>query len=252
VKARTALVTGAAGTIGSAIADRLRADGVRVATTDLEGDGLTVTGDVRDPAAVEHIGTAAEAAVGPIDALVSAAGTYGERLPFLESDATAWWRVVETNVRGPALLCRRLVRAMIERGGGYVVNLNSKAAVWDDPAHSSVAYATSKAALARFGAALARELEGTGVTVVDLSPGLVRSGMTGSRPDIDRIPAAWFLPPDAVAGHVAALLGGGYEALHGHVVHAADDLDDLRARVVADPRVRRLSLTPYGDDDPLA
>jgi len=252
VRAQTALVTGAAGTIGGAIARRLASDGVRVVRTDLEGDDLTVAGDLTRPADVERICAVAEAAVGPVDALVQAAGTYGERRTFVDGDPDAWWRVLEVNVRGPALLCRRLISGMVARGGGYVVHLNSKAAVWDDPAHSSTAYATSKAALARFSAALAHELEGTGVTVVDVSPGLVRSGMTSSRPDIDRIPAAWFLPPEAAADHVSAILRGGYAPLHGHLVHAADDLDGLRARVEADPHLRRLSLTPYGDDDPVA
>jgi NAD(P)-dependent dehydrogenase (short-subunit alcohol dehydrogenase family) len=251
VSARTALVTGAAGTLGTAIAERLRRDGLRVAGTDLDGPGLVAAGDVADPQDVERICAAAEAAVGPIDALVNAAGAYGPRRTFRDTDPDAWWRVLEVNLRGPALLCRRLLGGMVERGRGHIVSLSSKAAVWDDPAHSSVAYATSKAALTRLTAALAGELQGTGVTVVDVSPGLVRTGMTSSRPDIDRIPAEWFLPPEAAAAHVAALLGGGYEVLHGHLVHAADDLDELCARVAADPRVRTLSLTPYGDDDPV-
>ena len=247
-----ALVTGAAGGIGSAIAGRLEASGHRVARTDLDDSGQVVSGDVTEPADVERICDAAESSLGGIDVLVNVAGIYGQRTPFAASDPDVWWRVLETNLRGPVLLARRLLPAMVDRGIGWVINVNSKAAVWDDPGQSSVAYSTSKAALARFTEALAGEVRGTGVTVLDLSPGMVRTGMLATRPDRDAIPDEWFLPADVVAGKVVQLLAGGYEDLHGHFVHAADDLDDLLRRVRDDPRLRTLSLGPYGADDPIA
>ena len=67
-----------------------------------------------------------------------------------DSDPDSWWLVLATTLRGPALLCRRLVPGMVARGRGHVVNVNSRAAVWDDPGQSSVAYSVSKAGLARF------------------------------------------------------------------------------------------------------
>ena len=249
---RVALVTGAAGGIGSAVADALTAAGLVVARTDLAGDGLTAAGDVSRPDDVERICRAVEADLGPVDVLVNAAGTYGQRVPFTSTDPEVWWRVLEANLRGPALLCRRLVPGMVERGRGLVVDVNSKASVWDDPGQSSVAYSVSKAGLARFTAALAGELAGTGVVVVDLSPGMVRTGMTASRPDIDEIPDHWFVPATAAAEKVAALVSGAYDELHGHFVHALDDLEELLALVRADPRTRTLSLVPYGDGDPIA
>jgi 3-oxoacyl-[acyl-carrier protein] reductase len=247
-----ALVTGAAGGIGGAIADRLEASGHAVVRTDLAGAGQIVLADVTIPADVDRLCDAAESELGGVDVLVNAAGIYGERTSFTASDPEVWWRVLETNLRGPALLCRRLVPSMVDRGAGWIVNVNSKAAVWNDPGQSSVAYSTSKAALARFTEALAGEVRGTGVTVVDLSPGMVRTGMLASRPDHDAIPDGWFLPADVVAGKVVQLLDGGYEDLHGHFVHATDDLDQLRSRVRADPALRTLSLGPYGPDDPIA
>lgn len=238
VRDRTALVTGSAGGIGAAVVAALAAAEWSVVGTDAATDGV----DVRSPGDVDALCDR----VGDVDLLVNCAGVYGARGPFVESDPDAWWRVIETNVRGPALLCRRLVPAMIARGAGVVVNVGSRAAVWDDPAQSSVAYSTSKAALLRFTAALAAELTGSGVLVLCLSPGFVRTGMTSSRPDIDRIPASAFLPAAAAADMVVALAGGGYEALHGRFVHAGDDLAALVERVGQDPDVRLLTLGSGG------
>lgn len=140
---------------------------------------------------------------------------------------------------------------MVARGRGHVVDVNSRASVWDDPGQSSVAYSVSKAGLARFTAGLAAELQGSGVVVVDLSPGMVRTGMTATRPDIAAIPDHRFLPASTAAGKVVELVSGAYDDLHGHFVHALDDLDELVAHVRADPRVRTLRLVPAGDDDPI-
>ena len=247
----TAVVTGAAGVVGGAIAARLARDGLRVVRTDRVGD-VDVLADVIDPDGVERIATVAGAGGGAVEVLVNAAGTYGPRVPFADADLDQWWRVIETNLRGPAALCRRLVPEMVQRGRGYVVNISSRAAVWDDPGASSVAYSVSKAALTRFTEALAAELDGTGVVALDVSPGFVRSGMTATRPGIDDLPAGRFVPPEAVADTVAALVRGGHDALHGHFVHALDDLDALAAHVGQNPGARRLSLSPCNAADPLA
>ena len=226
---RVAVVTGAAGGIGSAIVAALLDAGYSVVGADLPDV------DVTDPAAVATLPAAP-------DVLVNCAGIYGERMPFVDSDPDAWWRVVETNVRGAALCTRHVLPGMVERGAGYVVNINSRAAVWDDPGTSSVAYSVSKAALARFTTAVGAEVAGTGVVVVDLSPGPVLTGMTASRPDAASRPASAWLAPSLAADKVVQLVSGRYDALSGHFVHATDDLDDLVRRVAADPTARRLSL----------
>ena len=226
---RRAVVTGAAGGIGSAIAAALTDAGCAVVGVDLD------TVDVCDPDAVATLPADPEI-------LVNCAGIYGERVPFAESDPDVWWRVITTNLRGAALCTRHVLPAMLERGGGYVVNVNSRAAVWDDPGASSVAYSVSKAALARFTGAVAGEVAGTGVVVLDLSPGPVLTNMTASRPDALSRPASAWGSPTLAAEKVVQLVSGGYDALHGHFVHAKDDLDELVSRVAADPTVRRLRL----------
>jgi 3-oxoacyl-[acyl-carrier protein] reductase len=224
-----AVVTGAAGGIGSAVSAALSAAGYAVVAADLPAV------DVRDPVAVA--GLPADP-----DVLVNCAAIYGERAPFISSDPVRWWQVIETNLRGAALSTRHVLPAMVARGSGYVVNINSRAAVWDDPSTSSVAYSVSKAALARFTAAVAAEVAGTGVVVVDLSPGPVLTGMTASRPDAATRPADAWLPASLAADTVVALVSGRYDELHGRFVHARDDLDELVRRVAADPSARRLTL----------
>ena len=223
-----AVVTGAAGGIGSAICGALTTAGYAVVGVDVD------TVDVTDPLAVAGLPDA--------DVLVNCAGIYGERVPFVQSDPDAWWRVIETNLRGAALCTRHLLPGMVARGRGYVVNINSRAAVWDDPGTSSVAYSVSKAALARFTSAVAAEVAGTGVVVVDLSPGPVLTGMTASRPDAASRPASAWLPASLAADKVVQLVSGRYDALAGRFVHATDDLDELLEQVSARPSTRRLTV----------
>ncbi len=259
----TALVTGAGGGIGREVAIRLAALGHPVAVTDVDRERLATTAerirgvlsvaaDATDPGAVTDVVTRVERELGPIGVLVNALGVYGPRRPFEESDPDEWWRVVETNVRGPALYLRAVLTGMRRRGRGHVINLNSRAATWDDPGGSSAAYSTSKAALARLTGAVAAELDGSGVVVVDLSPGLVRTNMTLRRPDLDDLPDDAFLPPTRAVDHVEALVSGRYDALHGHFVHARDDLDVLVARLEDDPSRRRVTLGPIDGSDPVA
>lgn len=268
--ARVALVTGAGGGIGRAVALALSKVGYRLALIDLDAGSLAATAalladpsavctssvtmeaDVTDAALVRDVCARVEADFGPVDVLVNAAGMYGERLPFVDSDPETWWEVIEINVRGPALCTRWVVPRMVQRGRGHVVNINSRAATWDDPGQSSVAYSASKAALARFTSGVAAELVGTGVVVVDLSPGMVRTQMTASRADLARLPDHAFLPATAAAAKVVALASGRYDALHGRFIHAKDDLDDLVRRLETRPGARSLTLAPTGPDDPVA
>jgi NAD(P)-dependent dehydrogenase (short-subunit alcohol dehydrogenase family) len=242
---RLALVDRDADALGEAVEAVRRAGGAG-------GAPLAVTADVTDPGEVRDACARVERDRGPVDVLVSAAGVYGERVGFLAADPDLWWDVLRANVRGPALCARQVLPQMVARGRGHVVNINSRAATWDDPGQSSVAYSTSKAALARFTSALAAELTGTGVVVLDLSPGMVRTRMTAGRADLAALPDAAYVPLSAVGEKVVALVSGRYDALHGRFVHATDDLDVLVRRLDGAPQARSLALVPYGDDDPLA
>ena len=92
-------------------------------------------------------------------------------------------------------------------------------------------------------------LEGTGVVVVDLSPGLVRTAMGGSRPDADQLPPEAWLDPSAAADKVEQILSGRYDGLHGRFLHALDDLDAVMATLSRVPDARLLRLVPAAEDD---
>jgi 3-oxoacyl-[acyl-carrier protein] reductase len=260
-----ALVTGAGRGIGRELAITLAIQGWNVglaarstdelaATAELVrnqgGKEVTVAGDVSQPDYVEAVCSAVEEGLGPVTVLINNAAVTGEYAPTIASDPLNWWHVLEVNTRGPLMFCRRLVPAMVERGDGYVININSLDC--SRPGRGgSPAYSVSKAALRRLTELLAMELEGTGVTAVDLSPGLVRTAMGGSRPDADQLPPEAWLDPSLAAGKVMQILTGNYGALHGRFLHARDDLDSVLSTVSLVAEARMLRLVPAGGDDPM-
>jgi NAD(P)-dependent dehydrogenase (short-subunit alcohol dehydrogenase family) len=263
-QAPVALVTGAGRGIGRAIAVRLAADGHRVGLVSRSGAelaetaelvaaagavALPVPGDVTEPADVDRVCARVEQQWGPIDLLVNNAAYFGDIGSFLTTDPERWWRVLETNVRGPALLDHRVLPDMVARGRGRVITMSSLAASQDDPVTPSSAYSVSKTAALRLDAILARELADTGVRVFSLSPGLVRTRMSELRPDIDDIAPQSFVAPEAAAGQVAALASGRYDLLHGRFLHVRDDLDALMAAIAGQPAARVLALRPVAPVD---
>jgi NAD(P)-dependent dehydrogenase (short-subunit alcohol dehydrogenase family) len=230
---RVALVTGGGRGIGENVARALAADGWSVAVaarTRAQVDGVAreIGGralelDVSSPASVE----AAFGELGPIDLLVNNAGIGGDSGPFLDEQPDEWWRVFEVNVRGAYLCTRAALPAMLERGGGRIVNVASGAAYLPGTGMSSTAYGPSKAALHRFSELLARQLSPQNVFVFSISPGLVRTAMTDSFGD----DAPW-TPPECAPDLVRKLASGRYDALAGRYLHAEhDDVDDLLARI---------------------
>jgi NAD(P)-dependent dehydrogenase (short-subunit alcohol dehydrogenase family) len=228
---RVALVTGGGRGIGANIARALAEDGWSVVVGARSRDevdavaaeigGRAVTMDVADEASVE----AAVRAAGDVQLLVANAGIDSQRGSSWEVPAADWWRVFEVNVLGVHLGCRAVIPGMLERGGGRIVITASGAAYLPNPRRT--AYPASKAAVCRYGEALAAELDGR-VPVFFFSPGLVRTEMTEGTFGDD---APW-TPPECAPDMVRKLATGRYDALAGRYLHAEhDDLDDLLARV---------------------
>jgi NAD(P)-dependent dehydrogenase (short-subunit alcohol dehydrogenase family) len=181
------LVTGASGGIGAAIARALALRGVRLALhygADREGAEAThqalrgeghvlVQADLSDAAAVERLWQEASAAF-RIDAVVNNAGIFPGHAP-LATDypewAAAWQRTLAINLLGPAHLSYRAARAMVEQGGGRIVNISSRGAFRGEP--SAPAYAASKAGLNALSQSLAKALAPKGVYVFVVAPGWV-------------------------------------------------------------------------------
>lgn len=267
LESTVALVTGAARGIGREVALGLARDGARVALLSRTREALeetakacadagasataVVPADVTDPAAVAGAVAAVERELGPVDLLVANAGQRDpEKARPWEVDPDAWWRVVETNLRGVQLLDRAVLPGMIARGRGRLLHVGS--GMGQRPNADWSAYAVSKAALARLTDSLAAALDGTGVTVLEVSPGLVRTDMTETM---------WGPPEEQpwndmsrMVDTVRRFAAGDLDSLHGRFVHAArDDLDALLAAadVIRRKDARTLRLRPYGDDDPL-
>jgi NAD(P)-dependent dehydrogenase (short-subunit alcohol dehydrogenase family) len=250
------VVTGAGRGIGRAIALELAkaghglvvtgrtAETVR-ATADEVG-GTAVVGDVTDPSHAAEVAQVTRD-LGGVDVLVNNAGLADTPGTFLEAEPAGWWRVVETNLHGPMLMCHALLPQMVERGAGRVVNLNSMAGM--RPFTAGSAYSISKAGLARLTDILAATLEDTGVRVFDFSPGLVHTDMADSGGLFVDVPEEYWTPMDRAVATLVALVSGRYDGLAGRFVHAEDDLDALLG--VTGPDARRLRLAPAGDADPL-
>jgi 3-oxoacyl-[acyl-carrier protein] reductase len=170
---RRALVTGAGGGIGSALAARLARDGFVVVATDRvapaggrDGPARSIACDLADAEDVRRL--IAEA--GECDVLVNCAADLA-RGSLADVDLATWRRVHAVNVEAPLLLCQALVPGMVTRGWGRVVNIVSDT-VHRPPGPGMLAYVTGKAAMIGFTRALAVEVGAAGVTVNAIAPGL--------------------------------------------------------------------------------
>ena len=237
---QVALVTGGGRGIGANIARELAEAGMRVAVAartraqvdqvGREIGGVALEVDVSDEPSAERMVADTERELGPIDVLVNNAGVSSPSgtPPIWDEDPRDWWRVFEINVLGAYLCCRAVLRGMVERGQGRIVNVGSGGGylpVSPDGA-GATAYGPSKAALYRFGEVLAGQVAQYGVSVFTISPGLVRTDLTDELGD----DAPW-TPPELAPRLVRALASGRADRLSGRYIHAEhDDVDDLIAR----------------------
>ncbi|MFG3435618.1 SDR family NAD(P)-dependent oxidoreductase [Nonomuraea sp. NPDC047897] len=258
-----ALITGASKGIGREVALALAGAGMSVVLLARDRERLAevteecarlgvqateVSADVTSP---DHV-RAAVSVLGRIDLLVNNAGVVdSHEVPLWEADWDQWWRTYETNVRGTFNVCRAVLPGMVARRAGRVVNINSVLAVRPDVRYS--AYCTSKRALLGFSDALAGPLAEHGVSVFELSPGMVRTGMTLGMSICDG--REDWTPVDRITGALLRVATGELDPLAGRFVHVGmDDLDQMlsRADELRAHDARRLRLTAYGPGDPLA
>lgn len=225
------LVTGAAGSIGSAIATRLADEGASLYVSDLDrvevealrarlgGGGGTV--DLSDDDSIVDGVDAAVSALGGLDAVVNAAAISRQGVGALEESTAEWHRVLQANLVGPYRLaqaaCSHLPR------GGAIINISSSGA--DAPLPRNVAYGASKAALNHLTTSLARHLAPEGIRVNAVSPGLMEMPVRvdGARPEArrgmdDRVPLGRLGQGRDVAGAVAYLLSADGDWITGQVI----------------------------------
>lgn len=174
LEGRRVLVTGAAGGIGAAVAERLVADGARVAAADLappdgpDGVVANLGGDVTDAAGAERLIAEARAALGGLDALVLAAGIHYVG-PTHEMAIEDFDRVIDVSLRGTWLCSRAALPGMLEQGSGWIVTFGSTAAIVGAP--RLAAYSAAKGAVLNFTRSIGAEYARDGLHINCLCPG---------------------------------------------------------------------------------
>jgi len=190
---KVALVTGGSQGIGNAIAQGLAAEGARIVIADLNGaetaagefrNGVGLTADVADEAAVEALVNDAVAQCGSIDILVNNAGLYASLAmrPFTEIPLAEWRQVMDVNVASMFLMCRAVVPVMQTNGGGRIVNISSGTPFRGVP--FLLHYVTSKGAIVAFTRALAKEVGKDDVLVNCVAPGFTMSAGVEAHPEV--------------------------------------------------------------------
>ena len=227
-RGRAAVVTGAAGGLGLAIAARLLEAGAAVALWDARGDGVQAAAahlkrpgamilaqavDITDEAAVTIAASAAAEHLGHIDTLVNNAGILGPVNNTWEHTPEEFRRVLDVNLTGAFLCCRALVPWLLKnppgRWRGRIVNVASIQGKEGMP--QAAAYASSKAGLMALSKSLGKELAASGILVNAITPAAVMTAMADQISDerkqaiLARIPMARFLEADEVAAQVAWL-----------------------------------------------
>jgi 3-oxoacyl-[acyl-carrier protein] reductase len=192
----TALVTGASGGIGSAIARALAAQGARLAVSgsnvakleafrdSLEGDHIALPCDLSDGAAVDAlVPQALEALGGKLDILVNNGGITRDNLVMRMKDEE-WDAVIRVNLEAAFRLARSAARPMMKARFGRIVSITSVVGTTGNPGQAN--YAASKGALTAMSKALAQELASRGITVNCVAPGFIASPMTDGLPDAQK------------------------------------------------------------------
>ncbi|MEO8375988.1 MAG: 3-oxoacyl-[acyl-carrier-protein] reductase [Sphingomonas bacterium] len=191
----TALVTGASGGIGSAIAEALVGQGARLAVSGsnaakleafragLAGDHVALPCDLSDSASVDALVPQAVEALGKLDILINNAGVTRDNLVMRMKDEE-WDMVIRVNLEAAFRLARAAARPMMKARFGRIISVTSVVGTTGNPGQAN--YAASKAGLVGMSKALAQELASRGITVNCVAPGFIASPMTDALPDAQK------------------------------------------------------------------
>jgi 3-oxoacyl-[acyl-carrier protein] reductase len=234
LEGKAALVTGASGGIGRAIAERLHAQGATVGLSGTrEGPLEELAGalgerahvlpcDLSEPAAVAALPKRAAEAMGSLDILVNNAGLTRDQLLMRLSDDD-WAAVLRVNLTAVMELSRGSLRGMMKSRWGRIVNITSVVGATGNPGQAN--YAATKAGVVGMSKSIALEVASRGITVNCVAPGFISTAMTDKLNDAQKeailaaIPMGRIGDPEEVAGAVAFLCGPDASYITGAVLH---------------------------------
>jgi 3-oxoacyl-[acyl-carrier protein] reductase len=231
---RTALITGASGGIGSAIAKNLSQQGAHVIlhgtragrleqlASEIGTNVSVVTANLSDREAVGGLVSEAAKATGAIDILVNNAGITRDNL-FMRMKDEEWDDVLEVNLTSSMLLCRSAIRAMMKARWGRIISISSIVGVTGNPGQTN--YAASKAGMIGFSKSLAAEVASRGITVNVVAPGFIETPMTDELTDeqkqklLGNVPAGRLGSSQEVAAAVSFLASEEAAYMTGATLH---------------------------------
>lgn len=217
---KNALITGASGGIGGAVAAALHATGATVTLSGTREAPLqelaarlgerahVVTANLGDPAAVEALPKQAAEAMGSVDILVNNAGITRDNL-FMRMSDEEWAQVLDVNLTSSFRLARGVLRGMMKARWGRIVSITSVVGTTGNPGQGN--YAAAKAGLVGMSKSLAYEVASRGITVNCVAPGFIETAMTGKLTDdqkgriLTQIPAGRMGTPEEIAAAVLYL-----------------------------------------------
>ncbi|MDX2483427.1 MAG: 3-oxoacyl-ACP reductase FabG [Pseudodonghicola sp.] len=217
---KTALITGASGGIGGAIARALHAQGATVGLSGTRTEPLEALAaelgerahvlpcNLSDKAAVEALPKQAVEAMGSVDILVNNAGITRDNL-FMRMSDDEWQSVLDVNLTATFKLCKGVLRGMMKARWGRIVNISSVVGVTGNPGQGN--YAASKAGVIGMSKSLAYEVASRGITVNAVAPGFIATAMTDKLSEDQKakinaqIPAGRMGEPEEIAAAVSYL-----------------------------------------------
>jgi 3-oxoacyl-[acyl-carrier protein] reductase len=234
LKNKRALVTGATGGIGGAIAEALAARGATLALSGTKEDKLkafaeeiggnhkTIACNLGEAAQIENLLKEAEAQLGGIDILVCNAGITRDNLAMRMKD-DEWNDVIRINLEATFRLNRGVLRGMMKNRWGRIINITSVVGTMGNPGQAN--YCAAKAGIQGMSKSLAQEVASRGITVNCIAPGFIKTPMTEALNDqqseriTQNIPAARFGLPEDIAAGAVFLASGEASYVTGHTMH---------------------------------
>jgi 3-oxoacyl-[acyl-carrier protein] reductase len=234
LQGKTALVTGATGGIGGAIAHQLHACGATIVASGTRAEKLdtligelgercfAVPANLSDPAAPDALVAAAGEATGGVDILINNAGLTRDNLAMRMKDEE-WQEVLDVNLSSAFRLSRTVLRGMMKARWGRIVTVTSVVGAMGNPGQTN--YAASKAGLTGMTKALAQEVASRGITVNCIAPGFIETPMTDALSDeqkaalLGRIPAGRLGVVDDVAACAVFLASQEASYVTGQTIH---------------------------------